>query len=39
LTGCSPAEPLSASPIFYSFSLYPAAVYSSAANPDFSQLL
>jgi len=38
LTGCSPAEPLSASPIFYSFSLYPAAVYSSAANANLSLL-
>ncbi|MDQ2711860.1 MAG: hypothetical protein M3Y24_06430, partial [Acidobacteriota bacterium] len=32
LTGCSPAEPVSASPIPHSLSLYPAAVHSSAAN-------
>src|SRR5665213_2982568 len=30
--GCSPAEPMSASPVLHSFSLYPAAVQSSAAN-------
>jgi hypothetical protein len=34
--GCSPAEPMSASPILRSFSLNPAAVQSSAANRKLS---
>lgn len=38
LTGCSPAVPLSASPVLYSFSFFPAAVHSSAANGTLSLL-
>ena len=34
--GCSPAEPMSALPVFNSFSLNPAAVQSSAANRKLS---
>jgi len=34
--GCSPAVPMSASPVLHSFSLNPAAVQSSAANRKLS---
>src|ERR1700678_3894284 len=34
--GCSPAEPMSASPVPHSFSLNPAAVQSTAANRNLS---
>ena len=34
--GCSPAEPMSASPVLDSFSLNPAAVQSTAANRNLS---
>jgi hypothetical protein len=35
-TGCSPAEPVSASPVLHSFSRKPAAVKSTAANRNLS---
>jgi hypothetical protein len=35
-TGCSPAEPVSASPALHSFSLHPVAVQSTAANRKLS---
>src|SRR5450755_5059597 len=34
--GCSPAEPMSASPVAHSFSLNPSAVQSTAANRNLS---